>query len=282
MSTVLTRGVVAPVLRERDPAETPHALRVKTSRRARRDIEREVLRGPDLDFRDKLLPDALSRAGELAFLNETERRTLSHVQARTYARLFGLDRVEALIARRMPPGHAMVVEPADVALAMLSKSPWALLALTCHIELFVQSHYERSSDEEAGVAPLFRDILRYRWQEECQHAVLDEMQWRRLHDSLSWQERDRGVTDLTHVITAVDRVIRAQAAADSSYFLRICERRFPDDAQRALHALVLRAYRWQYILSGVEHPHFNRLLVEMTTPRQLKRIQLALMPILAS
>ena len=46
--------------------------------------------------------------------------------------------------------------------------------------------------------------------------------------------------------------------------------------------LVLRAYRWQYIVSGVQHPHFGRLLTELTTPAQMERIQQALAPIMAA
>jgi len=43
---------------------------------------------------------------------------------------------------------------------------------------------------------------------------------------------------------------------------------------------VLAAYRWQYIISGVQHPHFGRLLTGLTTPAQMSRIQAALAPIL--
>jgi hypothetical protein len=43
--------------------------------------------------------------------------------------------------------------------------------------------------------------------------------------------------------------------------------------------VLLRAYRWQYIVSGVQHPHFGRLLTGMTTQVQMNRIQAALAPI---
>jgi hypothetical protein len=43
--------------------------------------------------------------------------------------------------------------------------------------------------------------------------------------------------------------------------------------------LLLRAYRWQYIVSGVQHTHFARLLTGMTTEAQMGRIQAALAPI---
>ena len=49
---------------------------------------------------------------------------------------------------------------------------------------------------------------------------------------------------------------------------------------KALDACVLAAYRWQYIISGVQHLHFGRLLTTMTTPAQMARIQPALAPIL--
>jgi len=46
--------------------------------------------------------------------------------------------------------------------------------------------------------------------------------------------------------------------------------------------VVLGAYRWQYIITGVRHPHFVKLLTSMTTSAQFARIQAALAPILAA
>src|SRR5438067_9994774 len=53
-------------------------------------------------------------------------------------------RVEALTAEVMPPGYSFAWDPNEVAAAVLSKSSWAVLALTLHIELFTQSHYRES------------------------------------------------------------------------------------------------------------------------------------------
>jgi hypothetical protein len=322
MSTVIDQNSLSLLAPERAKPSSRYALCIKASKKVRWDIDRDVLRSRDFDFRDKFLPDALSMAPHLEFLTENERRTLSQVQGRTYASLFGLverfigakvldqsrehwlgdqvalealvrfgdeelkhqelfRRVEALIARGMPEGYSVVADPNDVARAVLSKSTWAVLALTCHIELFVQTHYEQSIDADPSVSPLFRDIFRYHWQEECQHAVLDELEWRRVHARLTAEERDSAVTDLIDLVLAVNGILEAQAAADSTYFLRVCERRFSESEQRALRALMLRAYRWQYIGSGVAHPHFNRLITELTTPAQLQRIGSALEPIIS-
>jgi hypothetical protein len=189
-------------------------------------------------------------------------------------------RVEALIARDMPEGYARVADPNDVARAVLAKSTWSVLALTCHIELFVQSHYEQSIDPDDSLSPLFKDIFRYHWRDECQHVVLDEIEWRRVHQRMTQAERDAAVDDLIDLVGAVDGIVRGQAALDAAYFLRISSRTFTDEQQHAIRQLFVKAYRWQYIVSGVQHRHFGRLLGEFTTAEQLARIQRALAPIM--
>jgi hypothetical protein len=44
---------------------------------------------------------------------------------------------------------------------------------------------------------------------------------------------------------------------------------------------MLQAYRWQYIVSGVEDSRFQKILGDMITPEQADRIGKALAPIMA-
>lgn len=304
-------------------ASARYARCVKASKRSPWEIDRDVLRGREFSFDYKFLPDGLSKVDELAFLTQDERRSLSHVQGRTYAYLFGLverfigakvldqsrdhwlgdqvalealvrfgeeelkhqelfRRVEALIAARMPSGYTPVAEPNDVARLVLSKHTWAVLALTCHIELFVQSHYEESIHADESLSPLFRDIFRFHWRDECQHVIIDELEWRRVDAQLTREERDEAVDDLIELVAAVDGLVRAQAAADCAYFVALCDRTFAEDERRAIESSLVKAYRWQYIVSGVEHRRFAQLLSELTTPEQMLRIQHALAPIVKS
>ena len=298
-----------------------YARCIKASKKSPWEIDRDVLRGREFDFSHKFLPDGLSKVDELAFLTDAERRSLSQVQGRTYAYLFGLverfigakvldqsrehyfgdqvalealvrfgdeelkhqelfRRVEALISHSMPSGYSTVADPNEVARVVLSKSTWAVLALTCHIELFVQSHYEHSIDQDVSLSPLFKDIFRFHWRDECQHVILDELEWRRVDARLTPEERDAAVSDLIDLVGAVDGIVQGQAAVDSAYFLRLCDRNFKDDEQHAIKDLLVKAYRWQYIVSGVQHRHFGRLLTEFTTTAQMQRIQRALAPIM--
>jgi hypothetical protein len=191
-------------------------------------------------------------------------------------------RIETMLERRMPPGYVKVADPNDVARAVLGKSTWAVLALTCNIELFTQQHYQQSIDPQADLSPLWKDVFKYHWVEEVQHAMLDELEWVRENARVTLRQKEQAVTDLIELVGAVDQILQGQSEADSNYFLRIAGRRFIGEEETGIRSLLLRAYRWQYIVSGVQHPHFGRLLTSMTTESQMQRIQAALAPIFAS
>jgi len=190
-------------------------------------------------------------------------------------------RIESLIASGMPQGYAMAVEPNAVAGVVLGKSSWAVLALTCHIELFTQAHYRHSIAADASLSPLFRDVFLYHWREESQHAILDELEWRREDARLSDAERDAAVDDLIALVAAVDGILQAQAAADTGYFASICGRPLPAAQREQLGEATLAAYRWQYIVSGVQEPRFQQILGELVSEAQMQRILDALAPIMA-
>jgi len=190
-------------------------------------------------------------------------------------------RIETMIGAQLPAGHRKVADPNDVARAVLAASTWSVLALTCHIELFVQSHYAETIGPREDLCPLFKDVFKFHWRDESRHVVLDELEWRSEHAKLSPPELDRAVDDLIALVAAVDGILQAQAAADAEYFVRNVARTFSAAERAQIEAGVLSAYRWQYIVSGVRHPHFGKLLASMTTPAQMARVQAALAPIVA-
>src|SRR5690242_156329 len=182
-------------------------------------------------------------------------------------------RVEGLIGEAMPAGYSFSWNPNDVAAVVLDRSSWAVLALTLHIELFTQSHYRESIRQDAGLSDLARDIFRFHWREECQHAIMDELEWRRVDAAITADTRDRAVDELIGLVGAIDSIVTAQAAADSRYFVATCGREFDAAAGEAVERTMIGAYRLQYILSGAQHPHFAAALVSMTNEAQLARIE---------
>jgi hypothetical protein len=189
-------------------------------------------------------------------------------------------RMERLAGENLPAGYAFLPQPNEVARAVLGKSTWAVLALICHIELFVLAHYREAIEPDAELSALWKDVFTFHAREESQHAILDEMEWQRENAKLSAAGRDQGVSDLIDLVAAVDGILQTQAASDSDYFLRVCGRIFNPAQAGRLRQTMLAAYRWQYIVSGVQDERFQKILGGMVSAAQMKRIGDALAPIL--
>jgi hypothetical protein len=300
---------------------SPYFRAVTASKRARWDIDRDVLKGRVLEPEHDYLPDRLSLASSLTFLSEGERRFMSQVQGRSYANIFGLverfiaakvlelgqgyslgdqvalealvrfgdeelkhqelfRRIEELAARGMPRGYRFLPEPNQVARVVLERSTWAVLALTCHIELFTLAHYKQSIEPARSLSPLFKDVLLHHWQEESQHAVLDELEWRREDARLTETERTSAVSDLIALVAAIDGILQQQAAADAEYFTSQLERELSEAEHARIAETFLRAYRYQYIGSGVQLTRFPEILFALVGEADAARIKAALAPLL--
>jgi len=105
---------------------------------------------------------------------------------------------------------------------------------------------------------------------------LYELEWPREDSKITAEERDRAIDELIAIIVNVDGILQNQSAADVDYFTKVCDRSFTDDEVQRIKDGVLKAYRWQYIFSGVEHPRFQTLYQELTTEDQRQRVSAAL------
>ncbi len=189
-------------------------------------------------------------------------------------------RLDEMIASRMPAGYRFLPQAGEVAQVVLGKSTWAVLALTCMIELFTLAHYRQSIAPDAELSELYKDVFLFHWKEESQHAILDELEWLREDAKLTAGKRDRAVDDLIALVAAVDGILQAQAAADADYFVALCGEAFSRPGKQRVQAAMLSAYRFQYITSGIEQARFQEILAGLITPAQSRRIGAALAPIL--
>jgi len=191
-------------------------------------------------------------------------------------------RLEAMMAPGMPAGYRFLPSSNDVAGAVLAASTWAVLALVCDIELFSQAHYRSSIEPETRIDPLWKDVFLFHWKEESQHAIVDEMEWLRENEKIDAAQRDQAVNELIGLVGAVDGIVQMQAQADAEYFVQAAGRAFDAEQVRAIHATLLAAYRWQYIVTGVQDPRFLEVLGSMINADQGARIQAALAPIVGA
>jgi hypothetical protein len=290
-----------------------YAKCIEISKRVRWDIDKDVIRGRQFDFSKKFLPDGLSKADQLGFLNENNRRFLSQIQGRTYANMFGFverfivakileitrghwlsdqialealvrfcdeelkhqelfRRIETMIAGGMPEGYRFLYQPDEVAAAVLQKCTWTVLGLILEIELFTQEHYRQSIALDESLDPLYKDIFFFHMKEETTHALMDELEWPLEDRKLTSKERDRAVDELIDLVKAVDGILQAQSKADVDYFFKECDSSAQKEDTERIKESVLKAYRWQYIFSGAEHPRFKAALGSLITEAQGKRI----------
>jgi hypothetical protein len=188
-------------------------------------------------------------------------------------------RLEAMMAEGMPAGYTQTADADAVAQTVLGKSKWAVLALTLDIELFSQAHYRCSIAPQDDLSELWKDVFLFHWKEESQHAILDEMELAAEDARISANERNAALTDLIDLVGAIDGILQQQAAADAGYFMRIAEARFSDAQRERIQDKVLKAYRWQYIISGAMEPRFQKVLFGLLDETQAVRVKNALAPL---
>ena len=154
-----------------------------------------------------------------------------------------------------------------------------MLALTLHIELFTQLHYRESIEPDRDLSELYKDVFFFHWKEESQHAIIDELEWVREDAKLTADARDAAVDDLIALVGGVDGILQAQAKSDAAYFLDATGMAANDVRVTQLNNTVLKAYRWQFIVSGVMEPRFQKILRGLISEAQMTRILTALAPL---
>jgi hypothetical protein len=189
-------------------------------------------------------------------------------------------RIEVMMAGGMPQGYAFKWDPNQVAAAVLEKSTWAVMALIYEIELFTQEHYKKSIEPDENLSELYKDIFLFHWKEEAHHAYLDALEWPRVDKALTNEERDRAIDELIELVGAVDEILQAQSRSDAEYFFKVRDRAFDEEETKRIKECMLKAYRWQYIFSGVEHPRFQELFGSLVTDDQMQRISQSLAPLI--
>jgi hypothetical protein len=153
----------------------------------------------------------------------------------------------------------------EVARVVLDTSPLTALLLTSMIEWFTQLHYVEHVQERAELDELFRDILRFHWIDESRHARMDSLLIDEVASDLSADERERAVDQLLELGGAVDGLLGDQIELDIDALQRATGRTFTDVERDEIRTHQRRAYRWTFLVSGLGHPNFVRIVEQVTT-----------------
>jgi hypothetical protein len=153
----------------------------------------------------------------------------------------------------------------DVAGVVLGTSPLTALLLTSMIEWFTQLHYVEHVRDRAELDELFRDILRFHWIDESRHARLDSLLIDEVASDLGPDEREAAVDGLLELGGAVDGLLAQQVELDIDALQRATGRTFTEAERDEIRTHQRRAYRWTFLVSGLEHPKFVRIVEQLTS-----------------
>ena len=153
----------------------------------------------------------------------------------------------------------------EVAKVVLDASPLTALLLTSMIEWFTQLHYTEHVQDRAELDELFRDILRFHWIDESRHARMDSLLIDEIAGELTADEREQAIDQLLELGGAVDGLLGQQIELDIDALQRASRRTFTDDERDEIRTQQRRAYRWTFLVSGLQHPNFVRIVEQLTT-----------------
>jgi hypothetical protein len=171
---------------------------------------------------------------------------------------------------------ALLSDEAQTARFVLSKSGGAVLLLTAAIEWMTQRHYLDAIKDDATLDSFTKDIFKAHWQEESQHAQLDHLETLRAFAAMTDVEREKAVDELIELVAAVDGLLRRQVEHDIANLSAQIGRTLRAAETAELRGALLGAKRWVFLMSGVTHPRFQELLLEVTTAPQRERVAVAL------
>ena len=212
-----------------------------------------------------IIPMVLDHAREDVYGDETRLRYLLRFAEEETKHQDMLKRAMDQIEAGLGISCGVISGAEAVAEIVLGKSRLAALLLTSLIEWFTQLHYLAHVRDDEVLDGLFRDILKFHWIDEAQHAKADSLLIDEIAGDLSAEQRTGAVDEFLDLGGAVDGLLGEQVEMDIESLQAATGRAFSDEEKEEIRTHQRRAYRWTFLVSGLEHPNFVRIVDELTT-----------------
>ena len=170
----------------------------------------------------------------------------------------------ALFAEGIGFDMDLIPDREAVAGVVRSKSKLAVLMLTSIIEWFTQVHYTEHVLGEEDLDGLFRDLLKYHWLDEAQHAKLDTLLIGEMAGETTLEERERAIDEVLELGGAIDGLLLQQIGMNIDALEVAVGRRFSTGERAEITSKTQHAWRWTFLVSGLRHPNVVRLVGEIT------------------
>ena len=225
-----------------------------------------------------IIPQALEAAQRDIYGNETRLRTLLRFAEDESKHQELFRRSTALFEKGFGVKCGLIPGREEVAKVVLGKSRLCSYLLTSMIEWYTQSHYVEHMRDRKELDGLFVDLIRYHWMDEAQHAKIDSLLIDEITREMSEEDRETAVDELLELGGAVDGLLSQQADLDLESLEKAIGRTLSGADKTEIKRHTHRAYRWTFLVSGLEHPNFTQIVNELTSrgPAKLEAVAKAL------
>jgi hypothetical protein len=225
-----------------------------------------------------IIPQALEAAQKDIYGDETRLRTLLRFAEDESKHQELFRRSTALFEKGFGIQCGLIPAREEVAKVVLSKSRLCGYLLTSMIEWLTQLHYVEHVRDRKELDGLFRDLIKYHWTDEAQHAKIDSLLIDEIIREIGDEDRETAVDELIELGGAVDGLLSQQADLDLESLEKAIGRTLSDRDKAEIKRNTHRAYRWTFLVSGLEHPNFVQIVRELTNrgPEKLKAVARAL------
>jgi hypothetical protein len=167
----------------------------------------------------------------------------------------------------------------QVAAVVRSKSKLAVLILIDIIEWFTQVHYTEHVLNRIELDGLFRDLLKYHWLDEAQHVKMDTMLITEVVEDMTMADREAAIDEVLELGGAVDGLLQQQIGMNIDALELATARTFTEAERAEITAETLKAWRYTFLVSGLEHPNVVKLVEEITVagPAKIRGVAEALL-----
>ena len=221
-----------------------------------------------------IIPQALEAAQRDIYGDETRLRMLLRVAEDESKHQELFRRSSALFEKGFGVKCGLIPAREEVAKVVLSKSRLCSYLLTSMIEWFTQLHYVEHVRDRGELDELFRDLVKYHWMDEAQHAKVDTLLINEIVREINEEDRETAVDELLELGGAIDGLLSQQADLDLGSLEKAIGRTLSEKDREEIKRNTHRAYRWTFLVSGLEHPNFVKIVSELTSrgPAKLKAV----------
>lgn len=152
----------------------------------------------------------------------------------------------------------------DIVAGFLAHTPMAVTIAILALEWMSQDHYVESVRDDEDIDRQFKSLLQHHWEEELQHARLDELLLLSMAEQSPPQEIDAAIDGFFGIGAFLDGGLMRQAALDLAAFERAARRELAEAERQAFLEGQHRALRWTFLGTTLSNANFLKVIESLS------------------